>query len=119
MATEDTQVSRDDIPFGRAPYIYAVQMDIAAEHEAEFNRVYDTEHVPMILNVPGVRSCYRYVMERSNKDGAPRYLALYEVDSPDVPQSPAWVAASDTGNWAPRIRPHTTNRAHHLMRRIG
>ena len=32
----------------RAPYIYLVQMDIPAEHEADFNRVYDTEHVPIL-----------------------------------------------------------------------
>ena len=29
-------------------YIYVVQMNIPAQHEAEFNRVYDTEHVPML-----------------------------------------------------------------------
>ena len=39
----------------RAPYIYMVQMDIPAEHEADFNRIYDTEHVPEIMKVPGVR----------------------------------------------------------------
>ena len=47
----------------RAPFIYMVQMDIPAEHEAAFNRIYDTEHVPDILKVPGVRACTRYVME--------------------------------------------------------
>ena len=47
----------------RAPYVYLVQMDIPAEHEAAFNRIYDTEHVPEILKVPGVRGCSRYVLE--------------------------------------------------------
>ena len=28
-------------------YIYVVQMNIPAQHEAEFNRIYDTEHVPI------------------------------------------------------------------------
>lgn len=103
----------------RAPYVYLVQMDIPAEHEADFNRVYDTEHVPEILRVPGVRACARYVVERTNRDGMPRYLAIYELDSPDVMTSPAWLAASEKGDWAPKIRPHTTNRSHTVMRRIG
>ena len=62
-----------------APFIYMVQMDIPAEHEAAFNRVYDTEHVPDILKVPGVRGCTRYVIETTNRDGMPRYLAVYRA----------------------------------------
>ena len=38
-------------------HVYMVQMDIPAEHEAEFNRIYDTEHVPALTKVPGVRAC--------------------------------------------------------------
>jgi hypothetical protein len=103
----------------RAPFIYMVQMDIPAQHEAEFNRVYDTEHVPDILTVPGVRACTRYVLETTNRDGMPRYLAVYELDSADVMKSPAWLEASEKGDWAPKIRPHTTNRSHTVMRRIS
>jgi hypothetical protein len=103
----------------RAPYVYLVQMDIPAEHEAAFNRIYDTEHVPEILKVPGVRACTRYVIEKTNKDGLARYLALYEVDSPDVINGPAWMEASEKGDWAPKIRPHTTNRSHTIMRKIA
>ncbi len=102
-----------------APFIYLVQMDIPAEHEADFNRVYDTEHVPEILKVPGVHACRRYVVERTNKDGLARYLAEYQLESPDVVNSPAWLAASEKGDWAPKIRPHTTNRSHTIMRRIA
>ena len=40
-------------------HVYIVQMDIPAEHEAEFNRIYDTEHVPALTKVPGVRGCTR------------------------------------------------------------
>ena len=103
----------------RAPYIYLVQMDIPAEHEADFNRIYDTEHVPEILKVPGVRGCTRYVLEKTNKAGVARYLALYEMDAADVMDSPAWLRASEIGDWAPKIRPHTVNRSHTVMRKIG
>ena len=102
-----------------APFIYLVQMDIPAEHEAAFNRIYDTQHVPEILKVPGVRGCARYVLEKTNKSGFARYLALYEMDRADVMDSPAWKQASDTGDWAPMIRPHTTNRSHTVMRKIA
>ncbi|MGA8195812.1 MAG: DUF4286 family protein [Acetobacteraceae bacterium] len=102
-----------------APYIYLVQMDIPAEHEAAFNRIYDTEHVPEILKVPGVRACARYAVETTNRDGMPRYLAIYELDSADVMKSPAWLAASEKGDWAPKVRPHTTNRSHTVMRRLS
>jgi hypothetical protein len=101
------------------PFVYLVQMDIPAEHEADFNRVYDTEHVPEILRVSGVRACARYAVETTNRDDMPRYLALYELDSPDVVNSAAWLAASEKGDWAPKIRPHTTNRSHTVMRRVG
>ena len=51
----------------RVPYIYMVQMDIPAEHEAAFNRIYDTEHVPEILKVPGVRACSRTALAREQR----------------------------------------------------
>ena len=104
----------------RAPIIYLVQMDIPAEHEAEFNRIYDSEHVPALLKVPGVRGCTRYVLENTNKQGGvARYLALYELDSPELIDSPAWQEAAAVGDWIAKIRPHTTNRSHTIMRKIG
>ena len=66
------------------PHIFVVQLDIPAEHEAEFNRVYDTEHFPMLSKVPGVRSAARYRLEHSTVPGMQRYLTIYELDSPDV-----------------------------------
>ena len=38
-----------------AVYIYLVQMDVPADKEADFNRIYDTQHVPELSKVPGVR----------------------------------------------------------------
>ena len=103
----------------RAPFVYLVQMDIPAAHEAEFNRVYDTQHVPALTKVPGVRACTRYRLERTNKDGMARYLAMYEVDSLEIIDSPAWLEAAAVGDWIEKIRPHTTNRSHTVMRRVG
>jgi hypothetical protein len=100
-------------------YVYVVQMDIPQHLEAEFNRIYDEDHVPTILKVPGVRSCARYRLEHSTVPSMPRYLAIYETDSAEVINSPAWQEASDLGEWKPKIRPHTTNRQHSVFRRIA
>ena len=52
-----------------AGYIYLVQMDIPPELEEDFNRIYDTQHVPNILTVPGVSSCTRYRVESGDVEG--------------------------------------------------
>jgi hypothetical protein len=100
------------------PYIYIAQMDIPPEHEALFNRLYDQEHVPEILKVPGVLSCQRYVLEETKIEGLPKYAAIYSLAAPDVIHQPEWRAAADRGEWKPRIRPHTTNRIHAVYRTI-
>jgi len=102
-----------------ADYIYLVQMDVPAEKEADFNRIYDTQHVPELSTVPGVRRVTRYCLESADVDGVAKYAAIYELDAPDIPQSEAWKAASDRGDWASQIRPYTTNRSHLTLKRIG
>ena len=37
-------------------YIYFVQLDIPDALDAELNRIYDAEHVPMLSKVPGVHA---------------------------------------------------------------
>ena len=74
-------------------YIYLVQMDIPTEFEAEFNRIYDTQHVPNITKAPGVSACTRYKLESSDVEGVARYAAVYEIDSPDIRKVRA-------GNWS-------------------
>ena len=101
------------------PHIFMVQLEIPAEHDAEFNRVYDTEHFPMLMKVPGVRSGARYRLEHSTIATMPRYLAIYECDNAAVINSAAWTEASDLGEWKPKIRPHTTNRQHSIFRQIA
>ena len=98
-----------------AQFLYLVLMDVEPAKEADFNRVYDTEHIPTLLKVPGVLSATRY---RTSTPDVPRYAALYELESPDVPQSDAFQRAADSGEWPVKIRPHTRNRRHILYTRI-
>jgi hypothetical protein len=73
-------------------YVSIASMDVAPEKEALFNEVYDTEHVPNLLKVPGVRSVTRLRTEPASVniggerkpvtgEGAPTYIAIYEIDS--------------------------------------
>jgi hypothetical protein len=111
-------------------FLFSAAMDVSPEREALFHEVYDTEHVPLILSVPGVVSAARLERvpltmmlggERRTMDpqGAPRFHALYELDSPDVLLSEAWAKAVEQGRWPGQVRPYTSNRRHLLMRRIA
>ena len=107
-------------------YLFVASMDVDPDKEALFNEVYDTEHVPNLLKVPGVRAVARLEGEpfafsiggaekRVAHDG-PRHSALYEIDGPHVLVSPEWAKAVEAGRWAAQVRPYTRNRRHTLRR---
>jgi hypothetical protein len=58
--------------------------------EEEFNAWYDTEHLAERLAIPGFRSTRRWTLDGA--PGAGKYLATYELDSPAVLESPAYLA---------------------------
>ena len=87
--------------------LFLVRMDVAHDHDKTFNEVYDTEHVPNLRAVPGVRRASRF---RQPSQTEPRYMASYELDSLAVLESAAWKAAGEAGQWPKGIRPHTMNR---------
>ncbi len=75
-------------------YLFVVSMDVDSDKEALFNEVYDVEHVPTLLKVPGVKAVSRMAgepftvslggEERRIAHEGPRYSALYEIDDPKV-----------------------------------
>ena len=75
--------------------------------------------MPNLATVPGVRGCARYRLESADEDGVARYAAIYEIDSPELPDTAAWREQSDKGEWITRIRPHLTSRSHTTYRRIA
>ena len=114
----------------QARYLFSAQMDVEPDKEAIFNEVYDREHVPLLLTVPGVVSVARFTTrelamilggERRTIDAAnePKYTALYELESPDVLTSAAWAKVVDAGRWPGEVRPFTKNRRHVLRQRLG
>ena len=94
-------------------------MDIPAEHEADFNRVYDTEHAKYLCQAPGVHSCDRFLLKSTDAPKFARYAAVYGIDDPSVPSSEGWRIEGEKGDWATKIRPHTTNRTHTILKRIA
>ena len=105
-------------PPATADYMFMVQTDIPAEDEAEFNRLYDAVHLPGLRKVPGVRNAYRYRLETTNADGFPRYMAVYEIDSPDVIDSEPWTAAVQD-EWTEKIRAKCAGLTRTIMKRVA
>ena len=58
--------------------------------EEEFNAWYDDEHMAERLSIPGFRSARRWVTECRPGEG--KYLATYELDSPQVLTSPEYLS---------------------------
>ena len=114
------------MPF-KTRYVFVVSIDVEPEKDALFNEVYDTEHVPELLKVPGVISVSRSKRQPASLaiggelkevgEGEPRYIAYFEVEYPNITCSDAWAAASEKGRWAEEVRPYTHNR-HHAMHEI-
>jgi len=89
-------------------------MNVAAEHEAEFNEWYDHEHLPALAAVPGVLAARRF----KDPKGTHRYLALYHLQSPEVTLGQGWKDAARTP-WTERLRPHFRNHLRILARRYS
>lgn len=88
-------------------------MNIVAEHDHEFNEWYNTEHLPALAKVPGFLCARRYTGTSASTQ---RYLVLYYVASPEVPDSAAWKAAANTP-WTERMRQHFRDRQRIVCRR--
>lgn len=99
-----------------ARFFYLVTFDIAPEDEKDFNEIYDTEHIPNILQVEGVLQVIRLKDAETTPQGWLRYSALYLLTQADLPSTPQWKAKSDLGRWAPLIRPRVKARRQQLGR---
>ena len=109
-------------------YLFIASMDVQPEKEILFNEVYDLEHVPTLLTVPGVIHIFRTVREKlrlsmggQNKEisfqDEPKYAAFYEIESPEVLISDPWAMGFEEGRWPSEVRPFTFNRRH-ILRKI-
>ncbi len=101
MRFEGTQLFPGDKTAPEAAALLLVAMNVAPEHESEFNEWYNTEHIPALGSVPGTLSARRY----RGTGATQRYAALYHLASSDVVSSAAWKTAANTP-WTEKLRPH-------------
>jgi hypothetical protein len=125
----DLQKGESIMPF-QTRYFFSAAMDVDPDKDALFNEVYDREHVPLLVKVPGVVSVARFkkrevvlIIGGERKtilvENEPTYNAFYEIESPEVLVSDAWAKAVDQGRWPGQVRPYTRNRRHVLYERLG
>lgn len=100
-------------------YIYFLQQSVPPELEAKFNDLYGGDHIPLMMQAPGVKACTRYKLEYSDTGGTPDYLAIYAIDKAGTPRSPEWKKQTGLGAWPRQIRPHFTERRNGVYRRTG
>jgi len=114
----------------KARFLFTAAMDVDPAKEALFNEVYDTEHIPELLKVPGVFAVHRFTLvplkmsiggelKTIVAEGEPKYSATYELENAEVLTSDAWAKAVEKGRWPAQVRPYTRNRRHTLRKVMG
>ena len=100
-------------------------MDVSPEWEDNFNYVYSYEHQPYLRQVPGIITASRYrvlpseFLGNEESRGFPRYVAIYELEIPEIVGSPVWFEARDKGQFMTNIRPHTQNHCRASYNRVA
>ena len=93
-----------------------VTAEVDHEVEAEWNRWYDTVHLPDALKCPGVLRGRRYVSVgdisetaggRTERAARRIYTTIYELDSPHATTTPEFQAMRGWYQFAPRVRSRT------------
>lgn len=109
------------------PYYFLASMNIEKEYEALFHQVYNEEHVPNLLAVPGVLDVVRLrpvpfriviaggIREVAVPSDERAFTAMYTIADPSVLTSPEFGAAVEEGRWPREVRPHTIDRKHVLL----
>ncbi len=97
-----------------APWHYVVATDVQPLQEADFNRWYETEHMPGLAAVPGTANAARY---RVVQGEGPLYHACYDLAERAAFNSPPWLAVRNTA-WSSRVRPAFFNTRRTMYRRL-
>lgn len=81
--------------------------DIDPALEDEFNRWYEEEHLPERQTMAGFLSARRF----RAVEGGPKYLALYDLESPAVLQSAPYlrISGANKSPWTQRMESMFTN----------
>jgi len=100
--------------FPECVLIVTAEVDPAVE--AEWNKWYDTVHLPDALACPGVRSGRRYVSAgeisetangKTDRISRRIYTTIYELDGPGATATPEFKAMRGWHQFAPHVRSRT------------
>ena len=71
-----------------AEYIFVVASSPVSGKEGAYNDWYDHQHLPDVLNVPGIAGACRYQASNVQSGGAAArltpYLAIYDINTDDL-----------------------------------
>jgi hypothetical protein len=93
-----------------------VTVEVDAAIETEWNRWYDTVHLPDALKCPGVKRGRRYVSSgeiseslagKTERIAKRIYTTIYELDSPAAVTTPEFRAMRGWYQFAPQVRSRT------------
>src|ERR1044072_5686196 len=76
--------------------------DIDPANEEDFNRWYEEEHLAERMAIPGFINARRFTA----LEGGPKYLALYDLESPEVLPSPPYrpIVRAARSAWTRRLK---------------
>ena len=95
--------------------ILAIWNDMDVEHQDFYEQWYMNEHFPERLGVPGFRRARRYEAVEADR----RYFSFYELDSPDVLFSAAYLARLNAPTaWTLRIMSAFKNNSRTVCERL-
>jgi hypothetical protein len=83
-----------------ARYTFVVLVNAVEGQDDEFNKWYDTQHLPDVLAVKGFVAAQRFRLADTDpaQEFTHRYLSLYEVDTDDLDETNrAMMEATQTG----------------------
>jgi len=97
--------------------ILVVMMEIDPEHEEEFNRWYNEEHLPERLEIPGYISARRFKLEEG--EGVLKYICIWELEEGSPLKSPEYKAQQlRPSELRDRVHTYIKQRARGLYKQI-
>jgi hypothetical protein len=89
------------------PGLLLMMTDIDPANETDFNRWYEEEHLDERMRIPGFINARRFTAV----EGGPKYLALYDLESPEVLQSAPYQHVVGVGKsaWTRRMESQFIN----------
>ena len=106
---------------GGLTHAATVRMDVPEADAAELVRWHAEEHIPLMLEVPGMmnaRLCRLTARHPTTPCREPEWISIYELENAGVVRDPAVKAANET-DWAKRVHAVTTGVKFNVLERIA